>query len=231
MIKVNLLEGTAEQRAVMQKTKVAARRGQQVAMLVAALLIALIAIGIDRLLTNNAYAAAKTELNHEQDEAKKLEADKQRKLDIENELKQVDERIRIIKELRAEQKGPVAMLSSINERMPGGTSDFTLQSIVQKGSHLQIIGVAPNQQTVSDFAHRLEFSQGMFTRLNLVIEGKAEEAVRTDAAAKKPDGTDKVGSSDDDLQHSYKFTIDCDYNKPHDSSSEDSGEPAKPAAK
>ncbi|HEY6332151.1 MAG TPA: PilN domain-containing protein [Blastocatellia bacterium] len=228
MIKVNLLEGTAEQRAVMQKTKVAARRGQQVAMLGAALLIALIAIFVDHVLTNSAYAAAKNDLSHEQEEAKKLEADKQRKLDIENELKQVDERIRIIKELRAEQKGPVAMLSSINERMPGGTSDFTLQSIIQKGTHLQIIGIAPNQQTVSDFAHRLEFSQGMFTRLNLVIEGKSDEAVRTDVPAKKPDGT-AGGSSDDDLQHSYKFTIDCDYNKPHDSSSEESGDTAKPA--
>ncbi|HUK92146.1 MAG TPA: PilN domain-containing protein, partial [Blastocatellia bacterium] len=133
-------------------------------------------------------------------------------------------RIKIIKELRAEQKGPVAMLSAINERMPGGNTEFELTSITQKGSHLQIIGVAASQQTLSDFAHRLEFSQGMFTGLNLSMEGRAETE-----GAKKPEGADKTGS-DDELQKSYKFTIDCDYNKPHDPSSDDSGQPAKPAA-
>jgi|HubBroStandDraft_6_1064221.scaffolds.fasta_scaffold73763_3 Tfp pilus assembly protein PilN len=232
MIKVNLLEGTTEQRVSMQKTKVAARRGQQLAMVAAALLVAFIAIGIDHLLTNNAYASAKTELEHEQEESKKLEADKARKDEIESELKQVEERIKIIKELRAEQKGPVAMLSAINERMPGGNTEFEIQSITQKGTHLQIIGMAPNQQTVSDFAHRLEFSQGMFTGLNLSIEGKAEDAAKKPEpeAGKKPDGASKnLPVEEETQQSSYKFTIDCDYNKPHDSSADDSGQTAKPA--
>jgi Tfp pilus assembly protein PilN len=129
MIRVNLLEGTAEHRVSVQKTKVAARRGQQLFMLASALLIFAIAIGVDHLWTNNAHADAQTELEREQEEAKKLEADIQRKNELEAELKQVEERIKMIKQLRAEQKGPVAMMSAINERMPAGQADFRLEVI------------------------------------------------------------------------------------------------------
>ena len=113
MMRVNLLGGTAEHRVAVQKTKVAARRGQQLFMLASALVIFVLAIGIDHLWTNNAQAAAQAELTREEEEARKLEADIQRKNELEAELKQVDERIKVIKQLRAEQKGPVAMLSAI----------------------------------------------------------------------------------------------------------------------
>jgi len=105
MIRVNLLGGTAEHRVAVQKTKVAARRGQQIFMLASALVIVLIAVGVDHLWTNNAHAAAQAELTREEEEAKKLEADIKRKEELESELKQVEERIKVIKQLRAEQKG------------------------------------------------------------------------------------------------------------------------------
>ena len=221
MIRVNLLEGTAEQRVSLQKTRVAARRGQQLLMLGAALAIFAIAMGIDYLYTNRAYAEAKQDLEQEQIEAKKLEADVARKNELEAELKQVDERIKIIRQLRAEQKGPVAMLTSINERLPGANVDFELQSVTQKGNHLQIIGNAINQQTVADFAHRLEFSSGMFTGLMFSVEGKelkvAEAAEKSDKKAEKPEA--------EDTGRLFHFTIDCDYNKPRDPATEE----AKPA--
>ncbi|MGH9759217.1 MAG: PilN domain-containing protein [Blastocatellia bacterium] len=216
MIRVNLLEGTAEQRVALQKTKVAARRGQQIFMLLAAMAIFGVAMGIDFLLTNSAHAQAKADLEREQQEEKKLKTDLDRKTDLENQLKQVEERIKIIKQLRAEQKGPVAMLSSINERLPGGTVEFELEKITQKGNHLMIVGSATNQQTVSDFANRLEFSGGMFTGLFLShIEGRDF----------KPEG-DK--SKEDETARMFKFTIDCDYNKPHDASADDSAAGASP---
>jgi Tfp pilus assembly protein PilN len=99
MIRVNLLEGTAEHRVSVQKTKVAARRGQQLFMLASALLIFAIATGVDHLWTNNAHADAQAELDREQEEAKKLEGDIQRKNELEAELKQVEERIKVIKQL------------------------------------------------------------------------------------------------------------------------------------
>jgi Tfp pilus assembly protein PilN len=202
MIRVNLLEGTAEQRVSIQKTKVAARRGQQIFMLVSALLILAIAIGADHLWTNNAHAEAQAELEREEEEAKKLKADLDRKNALEAELKQVEERIKIIKQLRAEQKGPVAMMSAINERMPGGQADFKLISIVQKGTRLQVKGSSLNQQVIADFVKQLEFSNGLFTNLMLSVDGK--EVKQEDPNNKGEAETKRI----------FDFTIDCDYNKP-----------------
>ena len=226
MIRVNLLGGTAEHRVAVQKTRVAARRGQQLFMLASALVVFLIAIGVDHLWTNNAHAAAQAQLTLEEEEAKKLEADIQRKNELEAELKQVDERIKIIKQLRAEQKGPVAMLSAINERMPGGQADFRLDAIVQKGSHLQIIGSSLNQQVIADFSRQLEFSNGLFSNLMLSIEGKevkledmADRTEKKDADNKETDKKDPAKESDKkaeapEVARVFQFTIDCDYNKP-----------------
>lgn len=224
MIRVNLLEGTAEHRVSVQKTKVAARRGQQLFMLASALLIFAIAIGIDHLWTNNAHADAQAELEREQEEAKKLEADIQRKNELEAELKQVEERIKVIKQLRAEQKGPVAMMSAINERMPAGQADFRLEIITQKGNHLQIIGSSLNQQVIADFSRQLEFSNGLFTSLMLSIEGQEvksddvadrKEADKTEGDKKEPTKKDAAPQAEaSDRARVFKFTIDCDYNKP-----------------
>jgi len=225
MIRVNLLGGTAEHRVAVQKTKVAARRGQQIFMLAAALAVFVIAIGVDHLWTNSAHAAAQVELTREEEEAKKLEADIQRKNELEAELKQLDERIKVIKQLRAEQKGPVAMLSAINERMPGGQADFKLDTIVQKGAHLQIIGTSLSQQVIADFSRQLEFSNGLFTGLMLSIEGKevkaddlSDRALNKEPekkdAAKKDAAKDDKKPEVDDVARVFQFTIDCDYNKP-----------------
>ena len=222
MIRVNLLEGTAEHRVSVQKTKVAARRGQQIFMLASALVVFLIAIGVDHLWTNSAHAAAKTSLAREEEEAKKLEADIQRKNELEAELKQLDDRIKIIKRLRAEQKGPVAMLSAINERMPGGQSDFRLDAIVQKGTQLQIIGTSTNQQVIADFSRQLEFSNGLFSSLFLNILGKevklddiSERVEKKDADKKAPGAKDADPKAEaPDVARVFQFTIDCNYNKP-----------------
>jgi Tfp pilus assembly protein PilN len=207
MIRVNLLEGTAEHRVAVQKTKVAARRGQQVFMVVSALVLFLIAIGVDHLWTNNAHADATAALDHEQAEAKKLEADINRKKELEAEIKLVDERIKVIKQLRAEQKGPVAMMSAINERMPGGSSDFRLDTILQKGDHIQIIGSTLDQQVIANFARQLEFSNNLFTKVMFSVEGK--EVKIDDLPDRKGD---QAGASE--TIRVYHFTIDCDYNKP-----------------
>jgi Tfp pilus assembly protein PilN len=245
MIRVNLLEGTAEHRVSVQKTKVAARRGQQIFMLASALVVLLIAVGADHLWTNNAHAAAQADLTREEEEAKKLEADIQRKNDLEAELKQVDERIKVIKQLRAEQKGPVAMLSAINERMPGGQADFRLDAIIQKGNHLQIIGSSLNQQVIADFSRQLEFSNGLFSGLMLSIEGKevkldevSDRTEKKEPEQKSPDRKDLSAKDAEkregekktdtgDTARVFQFTIDCDYNKPR----ADGDKPAAPQGK
>ena len=226
MIRVNLLEGTAEQRVTMIKTKVAARRGQQIFMAAAALLMLSIAWAVDHFYTNNAFADANAQLAREKEEAAKLEKDIQRKKELEDQLRQLEERIKIIKQLRAEQKGPVAMLSAINERLPAGTTDFQLHSVVQKGNHLQITGSAPNQQTLADFFRQLEFSNGLFSNLVLSsIEGKDVKVVEV---------SDKKPTEPDEMTRMFRFTIDCTYNKPRDPGTDEAkpgDKPATPATK
>lgn len=232
MIRVNLLEGTAEHRVSAQRTKVAARRGQQLFMIASALLILVIALGVDHLWTTNAHSDAQSELDREQEVARKLEADIQRKNELEAEIKQVDERIKVIKQLRAEQKGPVAMMSAINERMPNGMADFRLEQITQKGNHLQIIGSSINQQVIADFSRQLEFSNGLFSSLFLSIEGQEmktadvsdrKESDKTEADKKDPAKKAEPKAEPAETTRVFRFTIDCDYNKPR-------AEDSKPAA-
>lgn len=232
MIRVNLLEGTAEHRVSVQKTKVAARRGQQLFMVAAALGLFVVATGADHLWTNSALATVQADLAKEEEEARKLESDIKRKDELEAELKQVEERIKIIKQLRAEQKGPVAMMSAINERMPGGQADFRLDTIVQKGAHLQIVGSSVSQQVIADFSRQLEFSNGLFTNVMLSVEGKEvkpdevlerKETEKTEKPEKKPSEKKAV---EEITARLFQFTIDCDYNKPRAEGDKD-----KPAGK
>jgi Tfp pilus assembly protein PilN len=225
MIRVNLLEGTAEQRVSLQKTKVAARRGQQLFMLAAALLIFVIVIFVDHMWTNNAHAAAQAEKEVEEQEKVKLEESKKRLDDLKSEMKQLDDLIKVIKQLRAQQKGPVAMLSEINKRMPGALADFRLLSITQKtdptrGETVTIIGTSLDQQVIANFTKQLEFSDNLFTNLRLSVESKEIEAdkvpAQQDPGDKKP-REDKVWL--------FQFTIDCTYNKPRPE-----GEDDRPAA-
>ncbi|HST22141.1 MAG TPA: hypothetical protein VLR90_13540, partial [Blastocatellia bacterium] len=167
---------------------------------------------------------AQSELDREQEVARKLEADIQRKNELEAEIKQVEERIKVIKQLRAEQKGPVAMMSAINERMPGGIADFRLDQIIQKGNHLQIIGTSLNQQVIADFSRQLEFSNGLFSGLMLSIEGQEvkaddiadrKEADKREAEKKETDKKTKDKDAETpETARVFRFTIDCDYNKP-----------------
>ena len=222
MIRVNLLEGTAEQRVSIQKTKVAARRGQQLFMLAAALLIFVIVIFVDHMWTNNAHAAAQAELEIEQAEKVKLEESKKRLDDLKSEMKQLDERIKVIKQLRAEQKGPVAMLSEINKRMPGALADFRLISIIQKGDQIQIIGTSLDQQVIANFAKQLEFSDNLFTNLRLSVEGKEVEAGKIPTQQDPGEAKPK-----EDMVRLFQFTIDCNYNKPRPEGEDDKSAAAK----
>ena len=83
-----------------------------------------------------------------------------------------DKRIAAIKKLRDEQKGPSAVLEAMRERIamvPG----IYLQSIEQKGEVLEMKGNSPDESQVTQFGRSLEFSNGLFSNMN--IETKREE--------------------------------------------------------
>lgn len=211
MIRVNLLEGTAEHRVAVQKTKVAARRGQQIFMVVSAVGLCVLCLGVDHLWTSNAHSSAQTELEREQKIAESLKADVERKAQLEAEIKEVEDRSKVIKDLRAAQETPVPMLSAINARMPGANSDFNIDTIKQTAAQketpgkLHIVGFSTDQGVIGGFSQRLEESEGIFTNLSLSIERMAD---RTSSKRGKDDEEEEEPPS------RFKFTIDCIYNKP-----------------
>ena len=125
--------------------------------------------------------------------------------------------------------------------MPGGPADFRLDQITQKGTHLQIIGTSLNQQVIADFARQLEFSNGLFSNLVPTIESsevksddvaERKEADKNDKAdkkdvkdAKKDAKKDNDNKAEAETSRIFRFTIDCDYNKPRAEESKD----AKPS--
>lgn len=212
MIRVNLLEGTAEHRVAVQKTKVAARRGQQIFMVASALGLCVLCLGVDHLWTSNAHSSAQSELEREQKIAESLKADVERKAQLEAEIKEVEDRSKIIKDLRAAQETPVPMLSAINARMPGANSDFNMDLIKQTAAQkdvpgrLRIEGFSTDQSVIGGFSQRLEESEGIFTNLSLSIERMADKA----PARRGKDDEEPV----EDPPSRFKFIIDCVYNKP-----------------
>ena len=211
MIRVNLLDGTAEHRVAVQKTKVAARRGQQIFMVASALGLCLLCLGADHLWTTSANKAAKDDLDREQKQAEILKADVERKDALEAQMKEVEDRTKVIKDLRATQETPVPMLSAINLRMPGSNSDFQIEVIKQtpaqkeKAGQIHLVGFSADQQVIAAFARQLENSDGLFTNLSLSIE-----RVKVVQADKK---SDKAPEDDDDsIPSRFKFTVDCNYN-------------------
>src|SRR5262249_46564378 len=83
----------------------------------------------------------------------------------------VENRIKIIKLLRAEKKSPADVLARINERIPIGVS---LDSITMYGNSLQIVGRTNNEGLIVSFAKDLEFSGGIFNVFYLKTETSAD---------------------------------------------------------
>jgi Tfp pilus assembly protein PilN len=189
-------------------------------MLAAALLIFVIVIFVDHMWTTNAHADAQAKLEVEEAQKVKLVESKARLDELKAEMKQLDDLIKVIKQLRAGQKGPVAMLSEINQRMPGALANFRLTSIIQKNDTVTIIGTSLDQQVIANFAKQLEFSDNLFTNLRLSVAGNELDADKIPTQqdpgdAKPPENKIWV----------FTFTIECTYNKPRPE-----GEDEKPAA-
>ena len=108
--------------------------------------------------------------------------------ELETKIAAIDARINAIKKLREEQKGPSAVLEALRERIamvPG----LYLQSVEQKGDNVEIKGNSPDEAAVTQFGRSLEFSNGLFSNLN--IETKREEVTPQNAAAPAPGGEPK----------------------------------------
>jgi Tfp pilus assembly protein PilN len=182
MIKINLLNSVTERQgsAVMAVDRKVGSAGSRLLLLTLAVGFLLAAvIGWDVISTQMAKADAERRFEEQKQIEKELEVVIKEQKELEDKIAAIDKRIAAIKKLRDEQKGPSAVLEAMRERIamvPG----IYLQSIEQKGELIEMKGNSPDEAQVTQFGRSLEFSNGLFSNMN--IETKREE-VRNELAA------------------------------------------------
>ncbi|MEW6731998.1 MAG: PilN domain-containing protein [Acidobacteriota bacterium] len=189
MPKINLLQQAASAEGVGKAKSISSQTGQ---LLVLAVVVLVLAVGVSFLdwrFATNENEKIKNELADEQKVAQELTKLKEQADELQKKITLVDSRIKVIKQLRAEQRGPVAVLSRINERIPVGVN---LDSITQRGNLMTIVGNTNTESLMTGFFKDMEFSGGLFTGLD-------------------PQSELVQGNNQEQL---YKFTIRCNYNPP-----------------
>lgn len=205
MIKINLLNSVTERQggaivAVDRKVGSPVSRFVLLSLVVGALLVAV--IGWDVISSQ----MARTEAGHKLEEQKQLAAELETVLNEQKELEQkisnIDSRIDAIKKLRSSQAGPSAVLDAMRERVtmvPG----LYLESVEQTGDQLTFKGNSPDEAQVTQFGRSLEFSNGLFSNLNI-------ETTRSEVTNNSAPVNTSAGAEAPKLQI-VNFTIKCAY--------------------
>ena len=190
MIKINLLNSVTERQdsAVLAvDRKVASPASRLLLMSLAALFLLAVVSGWDVISTQMALTDAKHQPEEQKQIEKELEVVIKEQKELEEKIAAIDARIEAIKMLRASQAGPVAVLEAMRERIamvPG----LYLKSIEQTGDQITINGNSPDESAVTQFGRSLEFSNGLFSNLNIetVREEKVNESVVAVTGSEKP---------------------------------------------
>ena len=171
MIKINLLESVTDrpQGVAAVEDKVASPRMQTLLMALTVFGLMVLAMGYDYVSSNMARSEAQRSLDHEKRLNLQMLATQKELMELEKKSKEVQARIDAIKKLRESQQGPSAVLHEIKARfdaVPG----LYLTSIENKDGELTIKGESPNEHSVTKFGQSLEFSDGLFSNLNIQIQ-------------------------------------------------------------
>lgn len=205
MIKINLLNSVTERQGgaiVAVDRKVGSPSSRLLLMSLAVVFLCLAVIGWDVISTRMAKTYAEQELDTQKQIGAELEVVMNEQKELESKIKNIDLRIDAIKNLRASQAGPSAVLESMRERVtmvPG----LYLESVEQTGDQLTFKGNSPDESQVTQFGRSLEFSNGLFSNLNI-------ETKRADV--QNPQVVVKAGSNPDAGKvQIVNFTIKCAY--------------------
>lgn len=220
MIKINLLDSVTDRSrgAVAVEERVSNPRSRMLLTLLAVCGLMSAGMFVDYYSASSAHARAQENLAREQQIAAQMAAINKERAELEKKIGAIESRIDVIKKLRASQQGPVALLSALNERLPG-MPEFRLESIEQKNGELIVEGHSPNEYAVTQFARSLEFSSGLFQNVSIETQRKALEINAADYSAAD-------GPIDPDYKpETVNFKIKCRYGAP----AEQPKQPAAPA--
>ncbi len=174
MIKINLLESVTDrpQGVALVEDKVASPRMQTLLLALTVFGLVVLGMGYDYVSSNMSYTAAQKELDNQKRINQQMLAIQKEQMELEKKSKEVQARIDAIKKLRESQQGPGAILQEIKARfdaVPG----LYLTSIEQKDGEVTIKGESPNEYSVTKFGQSLEFSNGLFSNLNIETQREA----------------------------------------------------------
>lgn len=235
MIKINLLNSVTERQngaVVAVDRKISSPSSRFALMSVVVLVLLAAVVGWDVISSQ----MAKTEAERQLAEQKTIEAELavviNEQKELEGKIASIDARIEAIKKLRASQAGPQAVLDAMRERIamvPG----LYLESIEQAAGGIVVSGTSPDESQVTQFGRSLEFSNGLFSDLN--IETTRAEITNENAAPTKVDD-----NGEKPKVNLVNFKIKCSYTpskaaganngtNPTTASAQTPGAPAPPA--
>ncbi len=218
MIKINLLNSVTERQsgaivAVDRKISSAGSRLLLMSVVVTVLLAAV--IGFDIISTQMAKTEAERQLDEQKQIAAELETVMNEQKELEEKIASIDGRIEAIKRLRSSQAGPSAVLDAMRERIamvPG----LYLESVEQSGEGLVLKGNSPDESQVTQFGRSLEFSNGLFSNLNIeTIRADVQNQNASQGSNPDPEAT---------KMQIVNFTIRCAYT-PSKAGGTDQGSP------
>ena len=195
MIKINLLESVTDrpQGVALVEEKVASPRIQTLLLGLTVLGLLLLAITYEYVSVNSAHSAAQRELENQRRINQQMLAVQKEQMELQKKAQEIQARIDAIKKLRESQQGPSSVLHEIKARfdaVPG----LYLKSIEQKENEVTIKGESPNEYSVTKFGQSLEFSNGLFSNLNIETQreiakevGPSTSASNNDPDAAKPE--------------------------------------------
>ena len=199
--------------AAVVETKAANPKLRTFLLLGAVVFLAGVVVLLDLVTAFAGRAMARTELEKQQQIAQQMQAVRKEQAELEKKTRDIQARIDAIQKLRASQKGPVAVLSAINERMPD-VGDFRLESVEQKGGDLVIKGNSPNEGAVTQFGRSLEFSSGLFTNVNIETQRKLMEGAQVQVQPAVAEGASPETIKPVFKPETVSFTIKCNYTPP-----------------
>lgn len=223
MIKINLLNSVTERQGgaalAVDKTISSASSKLLLMSVVVAVLLAAV-IGWDVISTQMAKAEAERQLDEQKQIAAELEVVMNEQKELEGKISSIDTRIEAIKKLRASQAGPSAVLDAMRERIAMVPGLF-LESIEQSGDSIIVKGNSPDESQVTQFGRSLEFSNGLFSNMNI-------ETVRAEVANNNLPQKANADGETPKVQL-VNFTIKCAYT-PSKAPSPDGANPTTAAA-
>lgn len=187
MIKINLLESVTDrpQGVALVEDKVSSPRMQTLLLALTVFGLMVVAMGYDYVSSNMARTAAQKELENQKRINQQMLAIQKEQMELEKKSKEIQARIDAIKKLRESQQGPSAVLQEIKARfdaVPG----LYLTSIENKDGEITIKGESPNEASVTKFGQSLEFSNGLFSNLNIETSREVAKEAKDAKTAEKP---------------------------------------------